>query len=801
MKRIDLAGEWTLRRADTQETVPALVPGDNYGALLRAGKIPDPYYGTQENDVQWVAEETWELERDFDVDASWLDEASVYLNCDSLDTLAEVRVNDQLVGSSDNMFVRQRYEVKPALRAGKNRISIRMRPLGPEISERKQRLQHSLPPGVVGKLEYLTLLRKVQCHGGWDWGPCLPVSGIYGAIYLGATSLARIEYVTCVQSHEPSRCTVDVSVQVHAVASGRARLSVSLGEVETTADVDVTPGPQTHSARVVVDDPALWWPAGQGTQPLYPLTVKLADQVVRKRLGLRTLEVTQEAGLTFRINGRDVFCKGANWVPAGALPAEHTLERYRELLESATAANMNMLRVWGGGQYESDCFYDLCDEKGILIWQDFMFACSPYPWDDWFCDSVRGEVRHQVRRLRDHACIALWCGDNEVLHSFQWDPMSRDNPELYAAGYARLNSVIAEAARESDPERVFWPGSPSNGPGTLPRDCNDPGRGDVHYWDVWHGDRGFEAARTVAPRFCSEFGFQSFPAMEAIRGFCPEEQWSPTSPVMHHHQRSPKGNERIIETMERYFRQPESFPDFVWLSQILQGVGIKSMVEYWRTLRPRCMGTLYWQLNDVWPVASWSSIEHSGRLKPLHYLARRFYKNLLVTTVPHDGQVEVWVVSDESRPTSGEVAVETFDLDGKVVATDRYQVELAGAGAVKVGSQPIPAETARRFLLLTARLGDLEAYNWHFFEPYKSYDLPNAAVQARPVDGYGVRLESDRPALFVTLDSDGIGGEWSDNCLLLLPERPVEVAFTPRQPISPHRLTESLRVRHLRSAD
>jgi beta-mannosidase len=800
VKRIDLAGEWTLRRVATDEAVPASVPGDNYSALLRAGKIPDPYYGTQEDDVQWVAEQTWVFEREFEVDASWLEEASVYLSCDSLDTLAEVRVNDQRVGTSDNMFVRQRYEVKSALRAGQNRVSIRFQPAAAGIAERVERLQHPVPAGAVGKLESLNLLRKVQCHGGWDWGPCLPVSGIYGDIHLGATSLARIEYVTCAQSHEPGRCTVDVTVQAHGVASGRARLGVRLGQVETAMDVDVRPGPQSHTARVVVDQPELWWPAGQGAQPLYELTVTLGEQTVRRRLGLRTLEVTQEAGLTFRINGRDVFCKGANWVPAGALPTEHTPERYRELLGGARSANMNMLRVWGGGQYESDLFYDLCDELGILIWQDFMFACSPYPWDDWFCDSVREEVKHQVRRLRDHACIAIWCGDNEVLHSFAWNPMSRDNPELYAAGYARLNSVIAEAARESDPERVFWPGSPSNGPGTRPRDCNDPGRGDVHYWDVWHGDRGFEAARTVAPRFCSEFGFQSFPAMEAIRRFCPEEQWSPTSPVMNHHQRSPNGNERIVETMERYFRRPESFESFVWLSQILQGLGIKSMVEYWRTLRPRCMGTLYWQLNDVWPVASWSSVEHSGRFKPLHYLARRFYKNLLVTTVPHDGQVEVWVVSDESAPTSGEVVVETFDLDGNVVATDRYPVELAGAGAVKVGSLPTPSEADSRFLVLTARLGELAAYNWHFVEPYKHYDLPSATVHAEPVDGYGMRLQSDRPALFVTLDAEGIAGEWSDNCLVLLPGRPVEVTFTPRQPTSPERVRESLRVRHLQNA-
>jgi beta-mannosidase len=253
--------------------------------------------------------------------------------------------------------------------------------------------------------------------------------------------------------------------------------------------------------------------------------------------------------------------------------------------------------------------------------------------------------------------------------------------------------------------------------------------------------------------------------------------------------------------MQRYFRRPESFQGFVWLSQILQGLGLKTMVEYWRPLRPRCMGILYWQLNDVWPVASWSSIEHSGRCKPLFYLAKRFYNSLLATTIQRDEQVEVWLVSDESGPSSGAVVVETFDLAGNVIATAQYPVALAGAEAVRVASLPIPEDADRRFLLLTARLGDLTAYNWHFFEPYTRYDLPGAAVHARPVDGYGVRLESDRPALFVTVDAEGITGEWSDNCLLLLPERPVEVAFAPRRPTSPQRLAESLRVRHLRSVD
>jgi beta-mannosidase len=799
VKHLDLAGEWTLRKDDSAQRVPAWVPGDNYSALLRAGKIPDPYYGTQEDDVQWVADDTWVFERKFELDATWLDEASVYLNCDSLDTLAEVRINDELVGSADNMFVRQRYEVKHALVAGKNRISVRFRPLGSGIAEREKRLEHPLPARAVGKLESLNLFRKVQCHGGWDWGPCLPVSGIYGSIDLGATSLARIDYVTCDQHHEPGRCTVDVTVHVHGVASSPARLDVTLGTTEASLAVDVAPGPQTHSVRVVVNDPELWWPAGQGAQPLYPLTVTLGDQVVRKRLGLRTIEVHRDSGFTIRVNGRDIFCKGANWIPVDAMPSAQTPERYRELIDGAVAANMNMLRVWGGGQYESDHFYDLCDEQGILVWQDFMFACSPYPWDRWFCDSVREEVRHQVRRLRDHASIALWCGDNEVLESFGWNQLSRDNTDLYTAGYQCLNAVIAAATDECDPGRLFWPGSPSNGPDTAPRESNDPDRGDVHYWDVWHGDCSFDAAQTIAPRFCSEFGFQSFPGMQAIRGFCPENQWDPTSPVMNHHQRSPGGNERLVHTMDRYFRRPESFAGFVWLTQVLQGLGVKSMVEYWRTLRPHCMGTLYWQLNDVWPVASWSSIEHSGRFKPLHYLARRFYASLLVTTVQRDGQVEVWLVSDETGPAAGTVVVELFDLDGNLTSVNEYPISLVDAGATRVADLAIPEPGSNHFLILTARVGNLVASNWHFFAAYKDCPLPRAAVQAELSGEHRVRLQSDQPAFFVTVDAEGVPGSWSDNCFVVLPGRPVEIAFSPSRPVPDEQLVAALRIRHLAS--
>ncbi len=800
MKTLNLAGRWKLRTKRGEHAVPAQVPGDNVSALLAARKIPDPYRADNELQVQWIGREDWVYEREFRVPAAWLAERSVFLNCDGIDTLATIFLNGRRVTRSANMFARVRVEVKKFLRAGRNTIRIEIASAEKAAIAAARRLPYPLPYGSNPvQSPHRNLIRKVQCHSGWDWGICLMVSGINGAIYLGATSRGRIEYVTTTQHHQRGRVTVEVTTEVLSPAGGQTRLDVSVGSHRVTKPVTLQPGLNVLRVRVPIPNPKLWWPNGYGPQPLYALTVRVAEDEVRKRIGLRTLEVRNVAdqrglSLTFRVNGVDIFCKGANWIPCDALPQRQTRVVVADLLDSARQAHMNMLRVWGGGQYESDDFYDLCDEKGLLVWQDFMFACALYPATPAFLELVRQEARHQVKRLRDHACLALWCGNNENLGALNWWDEPRKNRDPYLVDYDRLNEgVLGQTVDECDPTRVFWPSSPCGGRGDYSANWHNDTRGDMHYWAVWHEGKSFDAYHGVTPRFCSEFGYQSFPALATIRRYAPPAQFNVTAPLMEWHQRNVGGNSRIIEMFSRYFRMPEGFANFVYLSQVQQALAIKTAVEHWRHLRPTCMGTLYWQLNDNWPVCSWSSLEHGGQWKLLHYAARKFFAPVLVSAFQKDGRVEIWVTNDHLKPVRGVVNAEIRDFAGKVVRRFRWPARIPAGSARRIQRLPVTDPTTT-FLQLDFH----GATNTHFFTEYKRCELARPRIRMR-VRGDRITLRTDKPAFFVALTATGIRGEFDDNNFTLLPGQPRTIRFHPSEPVSPGRLRESLSVKHLRA--
>lgn len=813
MQKVDLKGVWQLRQAGTEETIKAQVPGDTHSALLAAGKIPDPYWGENELQVQWVGRQDWIYSRTFQVSEEMLAETSVFLNCDRLDTITEISINGHKVGTTDNMFRRYRFEVKEFLRPGENEISILFKSAERTAIERSKELPYEIPM-IHNPVQspHINLVRKVPCHGGWDWGCCLMVAGIYGDIYLGATSLGRIEYVYTTQTHSPGTCLVEVTAEVESPEGGETELEVTLGDVKSSKPVTLQPGLNKVSTQVEIKNPKLWWPNGHGEQPLYDLTVRIAGDEVKKRLGLRQLEVINEEdeiGLSFkvRVNGVDIFCKGANWIPADALPQRHTRERMDDLLTSAAQAHMNMIRVWGGGQYETDDFYELCDEKGIMVWHDFMFACALYPATKDFLANVREEILHQVKRLRDHACIALWCGNNECLGALNWFEASRKNRDRYLVDYDRLyEGTIGKAVDEADPTRLYWPSSPCGGRGDYSDCWHDDSRGDMHYWTVWHENASIDAYFDVIPRFCSEFGYQSFPSLDTIRTYAPEDQFNVTSPVMEHHQRNRGGNSKITEMMTRYFRVPEGFANFVYLSQVQQALAIKSGVEYWRHLQPICMGTLYWQLNDNWPVCSWSSLEYSGKWKCLHYVAKRFYAPVIVTAFQtRDKEVEVWVVNDRHESRQARVNLRVLDFAGNVQRSESFGVEVAAGGtklAKKYSLSDLAPEPNKVFMVLDVQAGDDYHYNHHFFTEYKRCELPQADIQSeiKEVDGgYAVTLSTDKPAFFVTVNADGIAGEFDDNCFPLLPGEPRTIVFTPKQVTALAQFKAALSVKHLRA--
>lgn len=825
MTTLPLAGTWRLRAADETADLPVTVPGDVHSALIAAKRIPDPYFGLNEKAVQWVGEKEWVFERTVEVTPELLAQRSVVLDIEHPDTFCTIRVNGQVAGTTANRFLRYRFEVKGLLVAGRNTITATFASAEQIALARGKALPYPIPhifneAGIGPAKRHYNLLRKTQCHGGWDWGIALMQIGFPGRIALVGTDTARVDYVWCEQRHEPGSCTVTVTAEVVAPVAGGSELTVKLGETTVRAACDLSAGVNRVSAVVVVEQPRLWWPNGSGEQPLYPLEVTVGDSTLRKQLGLRKLEVVNQpdqwgTSLVFRINGVDIFAKGANWIPADALNARQTPERIDGLLGSAAAAHMNMIRVWGGGQFEDDAFYEACDRRGLMIWHDFMFSCALYPADKAFLAEIRTELTHQVKRLRDHAAIALWCGDNECIGALNWFPESKANRDRYLINYDRLSRTMGEVVEAHDPTRIFWPSSPCAGPGDF-RDCwHDDGHGDMHFWEVWHSSKDFERYHGVKPRFCSEFGFQSYSSLEIARSFCDPDQLNPTAPQFEHHQKNVGGNSRIMETMARYFRMPTGIEDTLYLSQLQQALAIKTGVETWRRLRPRCMGTIFWQLNDVWPVASWASLEYTGKWKHLHYHAKRFYAPLAVVAVPADGkkdEIEIWAVNDRREAAEVSVAVEVWGFDGTRHEVLQLPATVAAGSAHCLGSFPVArfcpgvGDASRRFLelSLSARIGGrTETHrNQQVFARFKTCEISPATVRstltALPEGRYRVRLESDKPAFYAWANVTGISGEFDDNCVGVLPGRPVELVFTPQQPATLAQVTAALEVKHLR---
>lgn len=809
--RIDLAGEWVLE--NSHFSVPAEVPGDTHSALLKAGKIPDPYWGTNELDIQHLGRVDWEYSRSFLVAPELLESPSVYLNIDQLDTVATVYINDRKAGSTNNAFLRYRFEIKHLLSGGENSIRIVIQsPENVALAERA-RLPYPAPhnnspvqsPG-------RNLIRKPQCHGGWDWGICMMVSAVGPDIYIEATSVARIESVQCRQVHAADHVEVTIVSEIHAVKDGTTPLSIQFGEMSVSTSVDLQRGSTIIEHTFQVDSPRLWWPNGYGEQFLYPLIVSVGGSSIQKRIGLRQLEVHHEAdahgySMTLWVNNLPVFCKGANWIPADAFPQRQTRSVIKDLLESARSANMNMIRVWGGGQYESDYFYDLCDELGLLIWQDFMFACSVYPATPAFLDLARREAEYQVKRLQCHPSLALWCGNNENLGALNWYKETRENRDRYVVDYDRLNEgVLGKTIRELDPTRVFWPSSPCGGPNDYSDCWHDDTRGDMHYWSVWFEDKPFEAVHDIKPRFCSEFGFQSFPSLETVRTYAAPDQWNVTSPVLEHHQRSESGNTTIIRFFARYFRMPNGFENFLYLSQVQQAVAIKTAIEHFRRIRPVCMGAVYWQLNDLWPVCSWSSLEYGGKWKLLHYAAKRFFAPLLISAAPTDDNgLAVWVNQDGGSEQSGKAVIQVVSLTGEIRKTIEEAIVIPANNAICIGRFPIEDltdDTSNTFLYLRLEVGEVQITNDHLFAAYKNYGLLRTEIEldiSAADDGLiYVTARSMYPAFWVTLSARNIRGEFDDNGFLLLPSQPKTVAFRPKQDVSLEQFRSSLSVTHLR---
>lgn len=808
---------WTFRQAGTEEWMPATVPGGVHTDLLALGRIPDPFVADNELRVQWVAEADWEYRGVFEASPA----GRMFLVADGLDTLAEVYLNGQRLGETENMFRTYRWPVDGILRNGQNELRILFRSAVKYCLKRNA--EKPLTPKTGMSLEGSVFVRKAPCHFGWDWGPKLPPIGIWRDLRLEQVASARLEDVHLRQQHRNGAVTLSATVEAERWDNAPlvAHLKVTTPNGRKTYEAHVPLEGNRGELAVRIKDPQLWWPNGYGAQPLYDVEVSLeAAGTVQDRkqvkMGLRTVELVREPdawgeSFTFVVNGVPVFMKGSDWIPADSFPTRMTEAQYEHLIRSAAESHQNMLRIWGGGFYEDERFYDLCDRYGMLLWHDFMFACYIYPHDEpEFIENLRYEVKDNVRRLRHRACIALWCGNNEMEQGWaDWgwtnpnDPLRVLEREAYEKFFYH---TLPEWVQELDPDRPYWPSSASsNVPFQAP---NSPERGDMHYWDVWHGRKPFTAYRQQYPRFMSEFGFQSLPPIETIATYADPEDWNMTSYIMEHHQRSGNGNGLMVAQMTDSFRLPKDFPALSYLSMVLQAEGIRYGVEHWRRNKHRVSGTLYWQLNDCWPVASWSSIDYYGRWKALHYAAKRFYAPILLSIEDQGALMEVHVTSDLTSPWQGEVRWALQTLSGETLRSGEAAVSLPALQSAKVCSLDFQAEIEatldrRREVIFVADLYHGEehlATSVATFVPNKHLKLvePGLKVQVSRSGKLAVfEVTAHSLARFVELKLAGADAIFSDNYFDVLPGRKVQVTCAIPQGWTLAQVKKALRVQSL----
>src|SRR4030095_2281471 len=628
---IPLQRDWFFREIGKPKWYPATVPGCVHTDLLSNKLIDDPFWRDNEKKLQWIGKTDWEYRTTFNVSPQVLKRTNIELVFEGLATYANVFLNDASLLNTDNMFRTWRANARPLLEPGLNTLRIHFRSPINEVLPIMAKMEYELPAANDQGEKTSPHTRKAPYQYGWDWGPRFVTSGIWRPIHLEAWDEARLSDLYLL----PKKITphaANMTAQVEVVASGDMAATIIVENltdksVVATHDVNLSKGISDFALDFVVPPPALCGPNGIGPQPLYTFKARLlvggkfADQFLR-RTGLRSVELKQEKdgigkSFTFVVNGVPIFAKGGNWIPADSFPARIPPAKYRQLLESVRDTNMNMLRVWGGGIYERDDFYELCDEMGILVWQDFMFGCSLYPGDQAFLDNVRQEAIDNVKRLRNHPSIVVWVGNNEIESGwFHWG-WKDQLPAKLCDDYMKLfYGVLPEVCAALDPSRSYWPSSPSS---KLEDDNESQKMGDLHYWQVWHAAAPFSDYEKQTPRFMSEYGFQSFPQIETVETYTTPEDHDIGSPVMMAHQRHPRGNQLIREYMLREYPEPKDFESFLYVSQVLQAEGIKIGAEHLRSIRPHNMGSLYWQINDCWPVASWSSMDYTGRWKALQY--------------------------------------------------------------------------------------------------------------------------------------------------------------------------------------
>ncbi|MES2545821.1 MAG: glycoside hydrolase family 2 protein [Bacteroidota bacterium] len=674
--------KWTFRKKGNGNWANANIPGTVHTDLLQNNSIPDPFFGDNEKQLQWIENEDWEYVTTFSVSKKELLQQHIELQFDGLDTYAKVYLNNTLILEADNMFRTWKIDLKKYIKEGKNELYVVFESAVKKGKEEAKKLSYTLP----GEEKVFT--RKAQYQYGWDWGPRFVTCGIWKNVKLNFWNAAEISNVKYEQNLlTDSLAVISFITTINCSKAGIYHLKIN----DKTHSYLLSKGQNKLQLKYEIKNPKRWWSSGLGEAYLYLFSISLhknKDILDSEKLniGLRTIELIQEKdkfgkSFYFKLNGIPVFMKGANYIPPDSFLPRATDEVYKNLVKNAVDSNMNMLRVWGGGVYANDAFYDACDKNGILVWQDFMFACAMYPGDNHFIENVKNEVIDNVDRLQNHPSVALWCGNNENDEGWknwgwqkQYKYSQSDSTKIWNDYKKLFHEVIPQTLDSllSKDKNIYWPSSPSIGWGKK----ESLTEGDSHYWGVWWGMEPFEIYKQKVGRFMSEYGFQGMPNLNTFWKFTNVEDLNLTSAAVKNHQKHATGYQTIQTYMEREYKVPTKFEDYIYVSQLLQAEGMKTAIEAHRRAKPYCMGSLYWQFNDCWPVTSWSSVDYSGTWKALQYQVKRSFENLLVSVNEEDNQYKIYIINDELKSKKGQLQMELFDFCGEKLWNKNLDIEV-----------------------------------------------------------------------------------------------------------------------------
>lgn len=770
----------------------AVVPGTVYTDLLRNGTMKDPFFGENEYEIQALSDYDYEYVRNFEITADTLATEQLVLVCEGLDTLAEIYINHIPVAKTNNMHRTYRFDIKAYVTEGENEIRIILR--SPSKFIAKADAQKPLW-GVSSTVPGYQHLRKAHCMFGWDWGPKLPDLGIFRNIYIESISGGRVKDFYIIQKHEDGKVTLTVEAENEFTDSASSD-SVLMATLQIYAPSQeliyekTYPAASTMAFTCDIKEPMLWWPNGYGNQPLYRVCLLLTKdnrEISRKekRIGLRTLTVKRQKdrfgeSFGFAINDITIFAKGANYIPEDNLLGRKTPEKTRSLLEDCVSTGFNCIRVWGGGNYPEDVFYDICDELGLIVWQDFMFACAVYDLTDAFTENIKAEFEDNIRRLRNHASLGMWCGNNEMESAWLYWGLP-DNKKLLQDYFTMFERIIPEALYRFDPETFYWPSSPSSG-GGFDKTC-DEGYGDAHYWDVWHGKKPFEDFENLYFRFASEYGFQSAPSIKTVRTFATEADYNMFSNVMENHQKcidNGHGNVTLMTYLHNYYQQPKDFKTTLYTTQILQADCLEIAISHFRSNRGRCLGSTYWQLNDCNPVISWATIDYYGRWKASHYVVKRCYAPTVINMRREEKDITFYVSTECLDEKNYTFSYRLIHQEKGVLKTGNSDVKMAPLSAKAICTFSLPeltlADTRNCYIAYSLEKdGEEIASKVALLCKPKQFNFKNPEIDviwAETENAFVLTLTAKAFAKRVTVDFANADVIFSDNCVDLLPGIP-----------------------------